>query len=343
MSDYYKILGVSKKASSDDIKKAYRSLAKKYHPDKNPDGSTEEKFKQISEAYATLSDPTQRQSYDQFGSGASTHRRSANMHDIFEGFGFDGIFDSFFRGGQQNKAHRGRDFLVDISISFEEAAHGCTTSISVSNNEYCSVCGATGAAPGAAPVDCARCYGTGKIATRQGFFTVTTTCDACGGLGKVIKELCVTCKGEGMVESQETLSVRIPAGINSGGKIKIPRKGELGPGGGGHGDLLVRVHIEPHHKFERRDCDIFSAIDLNVAEAALGCQKTVSTLHGEKTVNFPMGTQPGHKLRLKGMGVPSLKKDKMGNHIIEVRVEVPTTLTSTQHSLFEQIKKTFLN
>jgi len=338
MSDYYKILGVSKKASSDDIKKAYRGLAKKYHPDKNPTGTDEEKFKEISEAYGVLADPLQRQKYDQFGTAkVPPQPRHSNVNDIFESFGFDGMFNSFFGGGHQ-RAPRGRDFLVDLSISFEEAVHGCIKPIVIHNSQHCDACGATGAPPGASPVNCGTCQGIGRVEMRQGFFSVSTTCAACGGVGKVIEEKCPCCAGQGIIDGEETLSVKLPPGINSGGKIRVYEKGELGPGG--PGDLLVRIHVLPHSLYERHGRDIYSTVSLNIVEASMGCQKNIDTLHGTKVVSFRPGTQPDHKLRLKGMGAPSLKKNKMGNHILRVNIEIPTNLSPKQKALFSELETT---
>ena len=338
MSDYYKILGVSKTATNDDIKKAYRKLAKKYHPDKNSGASTEEKFKEISEAYSVLGEPARRTEYDQFDKGAP-NRAGSNIHDIFEGFGFDGMFDSFFGQSRNRRSPHGRNLLVDLHILFEEAAHGCVKILSIQHADPCVMCGSTGAEPGARPVECDACQGAGRVASRQGFFSVSIACNTCSGRGQVIKEKCNNCLGTGVTNVEESLDVNIPAGINSREKIRIPRKGEAGPAG--RGDLLVMIHVEPHSHYHRVGADVHSICALNVAEAALGCQKTVSTVHGPKIVHFPPGTQPGHKLRLKDMGVPHLKKNKRGSHILDVSVSVPRALTIQQKDLFEKLKKTF--
>ena len=336
MSNYYKILGLDKTASLSEIKKAYRHLAKKYHPDKNSDAAAEDKFKQASEAYAVLSDPQKKSEYDQFDD--RPRMRSTNMNDIFESFGFDGVFDSFFRGSTMNSMQRGRDLLADIAVTFEEAAHGCEKTLIVQDDKYCDSCGATGAAPGAKPINCRACHGSGKVTSRQGFFTVTSSCQTCAGMGKVITEECSMCLGAGIEKSDITIPINIPAGINTGEKLRIPNHGGLGPDG--KGDLIIRISVSPHLNFERQGCDIHSTVNLNVAEAALGCQKQVLTLHGEKIVNFPEGTQTGDKLRLKGQGVPNLKKNKkVGSHILHVKLEVPRTLTPEQKEIFKNLKK----
>lgn len=336
MSDYYKILGVKRDASAEQIKKAYRALAKKHHPDKNPGPESEDKFKELSEAYSVLGDENQRKKYDQFGSsGHGGFSRSANFHDVFESFGFDGMFESFF-GNRRPTPPRGRDYLMDIAITMHESVHGCTKLIPIRSVEYCVLCGGSGAEPGSSPIDCSPCRGTGRVSTQQGFFSVTTTCRLCGGVGKVIPDKCRECQGRGTVNKEETIPVNIPAGANSGDELRLPERGEPGPGG--VGDLILRVHVELHDFFERKGSDVHSTITLDAIDAILGCQKSVSTLHGDKNVHFPPGTQPGSTIRLKGLGAPSLKKNKVGSHMLRVKISIPKSLTIEQKSLFEKIK-----
>ncbi|MDE6209636.1 MAG: molecular chaperone DnaJ [Lachnospiraceae bacterium] len=338
--DYYQVLGVEKGADDSEIKKAYRKLAKKYHPDTNPgDKDAEAKFKEASEAYAVLSDPDKRRQYDQFGhaafDGGAGGGFDFDVSDIFGGFG--DLFGDLFGGGRRtnNGPRRGANIRVGVTIDFEEAVFGCEKEIEVSIKDECKTCGATGAKAGTQPVTCSSCKGAGKIVyTQQTLFGVTQqvqTCPECNGTGKTIKEKCPDCRGTGYISNRKKISVTVPAGIDEGQSIKIAGKGEPGKNGGPRGDLLVDISVRRHPIFQRRRYDLYSTSAISFAQAALGGDIRIKTIDGDVLFNIKPGTQTDTKIRLKGKGVPSLSnKLARGDQYVTLVVEVPEKLSAEQ-------------
>lgn len=345
MRDYYEVLGVSKTASDDELKKAYRTLAKKYHPDMNPgDKEAEAKFKEINEAYAVLSDADKRSKYDQFGpEGVNGNYGGGSGFGGFGGFadGFDisDIFSDMFGGfggsrRTRNGPERGDDLLQRIYISFEEAAFGCKKEIKYQRIERCADCGGTGAAKGTTPKVCTKCGGTGQIRVQQktpfGVFQSTQVCDACGGKGSVINDPCKSCRGTGTKTVSKTLEVSIPAGIDNGQKIALHGMGNAGRNGGQSGDLYISVQVRPHPLFERNGFHIYCEIPITFPEAALGAELRIPTLEGETTFSIPEGTQTGKAFTIKGKGIPYCNGKGRGDLIFKVSVEVPKGMTEEQ-------------
>lgn len=349
--DYYEVLGVEKNADEAAIKKAYRVLAKKYHPDMNPgDKNAEAKFKEASEAYAVLSDPEKRRQYDQFGHAAfdgpgggagGFDFNSADFGDIF-----GDIFGDFFGGGARSRANhngpmKGANLRTSVRISFEEAVFGCDKEIELTLKDPCRTCNGTGAKPGTSPVTCSKCGGKGQVVfTQQSLFgTVRNvqTCPDCGGTGKVIKDKCPDCHGTGYIASRKKLSVTIPAGIDNGQMVRLREKGEPGRNGGPRGDLLVEAVVSRHPIFQRQDYNIYSTAPISYAQAALGGDVLIDTVDGKVVYTVKPGTQTDSKIRLKGKGVPSLQnKDVRGDHYVTLVVQVPTGLTSSAKDLLRQ-------
>ncbi|MCR5023717.1 MAG: molecular chaperone DnaJ [Lachnospiraceae bacterium] len=349
--DYYEVLGVDKNADDAAIKKAYRVLAKKYHPDMNPgDKNAEAKFKEASEAYAVLSDPDKRRQYDQFGHAAfdgpgggagGFDFNSADFGDIF-----GDIFGDFFGGGARSRANhngpmKGANIRTSVRISFEEAVFGCEKEIELTLKDPCRTCNGTGAKPGTSPVTCSKCGGKGQVVfTQQSLFgTVRNvqTCPDCGGTGKVIKDKCPDCHGTGYIASRKKLSVTIPAGIDNGQMVRLREKGEPGRNGGPRGDLLVEAVVSRHPIFQRQDYNIYSTAPISYAQAALGGDVLIDTVDGKVVYTVKPGTQTDSKIRLKGKGVPSLQnKDVRGDHYVTLVVQVPTGLTSSAKDLLRQ-------
>ena len=349
--DYYEVLGVEKNADEAAIKKAYRVLAKKYHPDMNPgDKNAEAKFKEASEAYAVLSDPEKRRQYDQFGHAAfdgpgggagGFDFNSADFGDIF-----GDIFGDFFGGGARSRANhngpmKGANIRTSVRISFEEAVFGCDKEIELTLKDPCRTCNGTGAKPGTSPVTCSKCGGKGQVVfTQQSLFgTVRNvqTCPDCGGTGKVIKDKCPDCHGTGYIASRKKLSVTIPAGIDNGQMVRLREKGEPGRNGGPRGDLLVEAVVSRHPIFQRQDYNIYSTAPISYAQAALGGDVLIDTVDGKVVYTVKPGTQTDSKIRLKGKGVPSLQnKDIRGDHYVTLVVQVPTGLTSSAKDLLRQ-------
>lgn len=347
MKDYYEILGVSKTASDDEIKKAYRTLAKKYHPDMNPgDKKAEEMFKDVNTAYAVLSDPEKRANYDRFGEEGVNGTGGAGGFGGFGGFGgrgFSGDFDisdifgDIFGGStrRRNGPVRGDDLLYRITVSFEEAAFGCKKEIKYNKVDKCSDCGGTGAAKGSTVKTCSRCGGSGTVKTQQrtpfGVMQSSTVCPDCGGKGTIISNPCKSCRGTGSVTVSKTLEVSIPAGIDDGNRISLRGMGNAGKNGGTPGDLFIEVSVRPHAIFQRDGSDIKCDIPITFAEAALGAQINVPTLEGEPvTYNIPEGTQSGTVFTVKGKGIPNISGRGRGNIVFRAVVEVPKSLTSEQ-------------
>ncbi|MBQ7679080.1 MAG: molecular chaperone DnaJ [Butyrivibrio sp.] len=348
--DYYEVLGVSKDATEDDLKKAYRTLAKKYHPDMNPgDEAAAEKFKEASEAYAVLSDADKRRQYDQFGHAAfdgaggfgagGFDMGSMDFEDLF-----GGIFGDFFggarRGGTRNGPAKGANVRTSVRITFLEAVFGCEKELELTLKDPCGTCNGTGAKPGTTPQMCAKCGGKGQVVfTQQSFFgTVRNvqTCPDCSGTGKVIKDKCVDCHGTGYISSRKHIKVTIPAGIDSGQSVRIREKGEPGSGGGPRGDLLVEVLVSGHPIFQRQDYDIYSTVPMSYAIAALGGSVVIDTVDGKVIYDVKPGTQTDTRVRLRGKGVPTLRdKDVRGDHYVTLVVQVPEKLSKEAKDLLK--------
>ena len=346
--DYYEVLGVSKTASDDELKKAYRTLAKKYHPDLNGgDKECEEKFKEVNEAYEVLSDPQKRARYDQFGHEDPRTGGAGGYGDFTGGFGggFDDIFSAFFGGGfggaqRARGPERGNDLRYDLTITFEEAAFGCEKEITVTREENCEDCGGTGAKKGTSPTTCPTCKGTGQVQnfinTPIGRVSNVRVCDACHGSGKIIKDPCPKCNGRGRVRRNRKISIKIPAGIDNGMQIPLRRQGEPGLRGGENGDLYIFVTVRPHKLFTRENYDLYCDVTVSFTQAALGGEIDVPTLNGMTKYNLPEGTQPGAVVRLRGQGIQNLRGAGKGDLYIKINVEIPRRLTEKQKELLRQ-------
>lgn len=341
--DYYEVLGVEKNADDAAIKKAYRALAKKYHPDMNPgDQEAEKKFKEASEAYAVLSDPEKRKQYDQFGHAAFEGGAGGAGGFDFSGMDFGDIFGDIFgdffgggtsRRGPDNGPRRGANLRARVRITFEEAVFGCEKQIEITLKDDCTTCGGSGAKPGTSKDTCPKCGGKGKVMyTQQSLFGMVQnvqTCPECGGTGQIIKEKCKDCHGTGYIAKRKKISVMIPAGIDNGQSVRIRDKGEPGINGGPRGDLLVEVMISGHPIFQRQDTNLYSTAPISFAQAALGGEVRISTIDGDVLYDVKPGTQTDTRIRLKGKGVPSLRnKNVRGDHYVTLVVQVPTGLSS---------------
>ena len=345
--DYYEVLGVDKGASDDEIKKSYRKLAKKYHPDMNPgDKKAEESFKEVNEAYAVLSDPDKKSKYDQFGHAAFDPSMGGSGFGggDFSGFDFGDIFSSMFGGGfggggssRRNGPVRGDDLQYRLTLTFEEAAFGCKKDITYARVEKCSDCGGNGAAKGTSPETCPTCGGRGQVNTAQrtpfGVFQTTQTCDNCRGTGKIVKSPCKNCNGKGYVRLQKNITVTIPAGIDNGETLRVGGKGNDGRNGGGTGDLYVSISVRPHQLFERDGTNLYCEIPITFVEATLGAEIEVPTLTGSVKYKIPEGTQTGTRFTVRGEGVVSPRNGRKGDLIFEVGVEVPKNLNDKQKDI----------
>ena len=342
--DYYEVLGVGREASDQEIKSAYRKLAIKYHPDKNPhDKNAEENFKEAAEAYSVLSDPEKRARYDRFGHAGVSSQTSGFDPSTFAGFEdiFGGIFGDFFgAGARRGGPERGSDLRYDLEISFEESARGVETSIQIPRQETCETCHGSGAAAGSKPTTCPQCHGRGQLRYQQGFFTVARTCGQCRGTGSIITKPCATCHGSGRVAQERKLTVRIPAGIATGQRMRLTGEGEAGPGGGPAGDLYVVVHVQEHPFFHREEDDLFCEMPVAFPTLALGGTIKVPTLDGREEIQVPAGTQPGTRFRLRGKGMPHISGRGRGDLTVIARAAVPKKLSREQKDLLEKLART---
>lgn len=349
--DFYEVLGVSKGASDDEIKKAYRRLAKQYHPDLNPDNKEAElKFKEVNEAYEVLSDADKKARYDQFGhAGVDPNFGGGPGGDPFGGMGFDfsDIFDGFFGGGRRsnpNAPRRGSDIQTRVAISFEEAAKGCKKDISYQQIETCQDCHGSGAAPGTSPKTCSVCGGTGQVRISQrtpfGVVQSSQTCTACQGRGRTVETPCPTCDGKGRVRRKKPLTVSIPAGIDDDQVMRVSGKGNAGTNNAPYGDLLVAVSVRPHPIFERRGNDVWCEMPITFTQAALGCEVTVPTLDGMVQYSIHAGAQPGDTFKLKGKGIQSLQGRYRGDQYVKITVEIPKNLSKRQQELLKELDST---
>ena len=342
--DYYEILGISRNASEDDIKKAYRQMALKYHPDRTPgDTEAEEKFKEAAEAYEVLRDPQKRSLYDQFGHEGlkgTGFSGFTGFEDIFSSFG--DIFEDFFgfgnrRGGRRTYARRGTDLRYDLAIDFKGAAFGKEMEIDIEKHVACETCTGTGVKPGKKKQTCSHCGGRGQTTQTQGFFTVSSTCPRCHGEGEIITDPCKDCKGSGTILTPKKLKVKIPAGVETGIRLKLNGEGEAGGRGGPPGDLYVVLHVEPDPFFERHGNDILCQIPISFSQAALGAKITVPTLNGHEKISIPPGTQSGQVFTINGGGIPYLHNRGRGDEHVQVMVKTPTKLSKRQIKLFEEL------
>ena len=348
--DYYEVLGASKDADADTIKKAYRTLAKKYHPDINKSAEAPEKFKEVQEAYEVLSDATKKNLYDRYGHAGVDPNASSNMGGGFGGFNFNDfdvgdIFSSFFGGGKRTKntgPMQGEDKYLQMEISFLEAAFGVKKVISLNVDERCASCQGTGAKNGTELETCSTCKGSGSVRTQQrtmfGTFESTTTCPYCKGKGKVIKTKCDDCKGEGYIRKKVNVDVNVPAGINNGQQLRITGKGEKGINGGPNGDLYVEIIVAKHKHFQRQNNDVYVNVPISYVDAALGCKIEVPTIHGDVKVEIPSGIQNGQKLRIKGKGIKDLRSSNIGDEYVILDIKVPSKLSKEEKDLYKKLQ-----
>jgi molecular chaperone DnaJ len=345
--DYYEVLGVERTASDGEIKSSYRKLALKYHPDRNPgDHTAEEKFKEAAEAYSVLADADKRHLYDRYGhaglGGAATGGFDPNVftgfEDILGGLGdIFGFGDVFGGGRRRGGVPRGADLRYDLEISFDEAAKGTETAIQIPRLESCATCSGSGAAAGSKPATCPQCHGRGQLRYQQGFFTVARTCGQCRGTGSVITNPCATCKGAGRVQKERKITVRVPAGIATGQRLRLTGEGEAGGPGGPAGDLYVVIHVQEHPFFQRDGNDLHCELPLNFPTVALGGEIRIPTLEGEESFKVPEGTESGQSFRLRGRGMPDVSGRGRGDLFITLKVTTPRKLTREQKKLLEQL------
>ncbi|UTY57643.1 molecular chaperone DnaJ [Massilia sp. erpn] len=345
--DFYEILGVAKNSSEDEIKKAYRKLAMKYHPDRNPDNKeAEEKFKEVKEAYEMLTNPEKREAYDRYGhAGVDPNMGGGGGGFGAGGFGdaFGDIFGDIFGGGGRRSSgpqvYRGADLRYNLEITLEQAAHGFDTTIRVPSWDKCDTCHGSGAKPGTSPTTCGTCGGHGQVRMQQGFFSIQQTCPKCHGTGKIIPEPCPSCAGAGRIKRNKTLEVKIPVGIDNGMRIRSTGNGEPGTNGGPPGDLYVEIHIKAHPVFQREGDDLHCEMPISFAKAALGGEIEVPTLDGKVSFTVPEGTQSGKTFRLKGKGIKGVRSGYPGDLFCHVAVETPVKLTEKQKELLREFDR----
>ncbi|MGH9574910.1 MAG: molecular chaperone DnaJ [Candidatus Acidiferrales bacterium] len=352
--DYYEVLSVTREATPEQIKSAYRKAALKWHPDRNPENKkeAEEKFRHCSDAYGVLSDPQKRAVYDRYGhaglnsrgfetSGGFNSTIFEEFQDILgDFFGFEGAFGG--GGGRRGRAQRGQrgaDLRYDLTLTFEEAAAGVTSTIKLDRFENCELCHGTGAKPGSGMVACRTCGGRGQMAYQQGFFSISRTCPACQGSGQVVREACEKCRGQGKLQREKTLEVGVPAGVDSGTRLRMTGQGEPGVNGGPPGDLYIFLEVKEHPLFERRGADLYCTVPISFPQAALGAKVKIPTLHGEEDLEIPEGTQSGQLFRKKAKGLPNPHGGR-GDLYVDVRVVVPSKLTREQKRALEQLGQT---
>ncbi len=337
--DYYQTLEVDKSATDADLKKAYRRLALKFHPDRNPDDKTaEDRFKEINEAYACLSDSQKRSNYDQFGTadgaGAGFGDFSGNFGDIF-GEMFGDIFGDF-TGRRRNRPAKGQDLRYDLDIDLKDAVFGTEKKITIPRSETCSTCVGSGSKPGTNPATCQTCSGTGQTKLQQGFFVISRTCNNCRGEGKIITDPCTKCKGQGKVRTERNVSLKIPAGVDTGIRLRVTGEGESGSHGGPPGDLYVVINVEPHPYFKRKGNDLLCEVPISFVQATLGSEIEVPTIDGKAAIKIPAGTPSGRVFHLRGKGVPKLGSYGKGDQFINIFIDVPKKLSSRQKELLEE-------
>lgn len=344
-ADYYDILGVQKSVAQEEIKKAYRKQALKYHPDKNSgDKAAEERFKEVNEAYVVLSDPEKRELYDRYGHAAFSGGGGGGFREDFGFRGFEDIFsdvfgDIFGTGRRGTRGARGADLRYHLTIDFTEAVFGVEAKIQVPRHETCEHCGGSGAEPPSQPETCPTCRGTGQVRTQQGFFTVARTCSGCRGTGRVIKSPCKQCHGSGKVKKTRTLTVKVPPGVETGTRLRLSGEGEKGSGAGPFGDLYVVIEVKAHELFERHGNDIVVVVPITFPEAALGTEIEVPTIEGLVKLKIKAGTQSGQSHVLRGKGVPHISGHGRGDQHVVVRVETPTKLSRRQKDILEEFRR----
>ncbi|MBM4027153.1 MAG: molecular chaperone DnaJ [Planctomycetes bacterium] len=352
-ADYYQVLGVEKSASPDEIKRAYRRMAIKYHPDKNPGNKeAEAKFKECAEAYEVLSDPEKRKQYDQYGHeglrGTGMHDFSRmNVEDIFSMFGFEDFFGNVFGGGggrrggvRRGGPARGYDLETGVELTLEDVAHGTEKTIEFTRQDRCQECKGSGAAPGTQPVRCPLCGGSGQVAKGGGFFQMVSTCPQCQGTGRVVKNPCPTCRGSGRVPKKRTVTIKVPPGVHEGQGIRVAGEGEPGRDGGPSGDLYVYVRIKPHEFLERDGNDLVAVVPISFTQAALGATIDVPSLEGTRQLKIPPGTQYGSLFRIRGQGLPDVRTGRTGDEIVQVTIETPGNLNARQEELLREFART---
>lgn len=359
--DYYEILGIKKGASKQEIKSAYRKLAKEFHPDRNKAADAETKFKEVQEAYEILSDDQKKSAYDQYGhaatqgfGGGSNYGYGGGNYDFNDFSGFGDIFEQFFGGSfagfgggprrSQGESRRGRDIEATLKVEFMDAVFGVEKNIEYNRKAKCSVCEGTGAEKGTKPVTCTSCNGQGQVRRTQqtflGNFQTVTTCPDCRGEGTIIKNKCTTCTGDGTISENTTFKVKIPQGIPDGVTLRFKERGSAGPKGGPSGDLYLTLEVKPHDKFERRGDDIYLEIEISAPIATLGIKTKIPTVHGEKELHIPAGTQPESVLKMAGLGAPRFRGKGNGDQYVKIEVVIPTKINREQSRLWEQLRNT---